>query len=676
MKSYSNEWRKITSDPTILQAIEGYKLEFELGIAPVQNRVPRPYKLTEDEVTAIDDEINTLLTKGVIAPSCHEQGQYVSNIFTRAKKNGGHRMILDLSDLNQYIKYRHFKMDTFECARALITKNCYMTSLDFRDAYYTVPIAECDRKYLKFIWKDRLYHYNVLPNGLSSGPRIFTKILKPPFATLRSLGYIITGYIDDSLLVQQSKQKAEKAAQVSAVYLEQLGFSIHTEKSVFKATQVIEYLGFIINSIDMRVLLPTPKQQEIKEVCNNLLSQRRHKIRSVAVTIGKIVATFPAVQYGPLHYRALEKDKIEALKLNCGHFDRFMYISDEAREDLQWWINNIDSAYSLIYRGKPDVQISTDASGLGWGATDGSNEIGGRWNESEAMRAANNEINYLELLAAFLALKSFCPLMRNVHVKLQIDNTTAVAYIAHMGGSKSPNCNELAKQIWGWCIDRCIWLTVAHLPGVQNEIADRKSRVFDEQTEWMLDREIFQKLCEFLQFHPEIDLFASRLNTQLTRYMSWKPDPGAEAVDALSCHWNDKKFYAFPPFCLIGKCLQKIAEDTAEGIMIIPKWPTQAWFPKLLSMLIDEPVVLPRTQSLLTNPMTNDLHPLKDKIILLACRLSGDPLKPLEFQQQLQRSLCHHGDSPQSLNIMDISTDGFSFVLEEKVITCKLLPQK
>jgi hypothetical protein len=118
--------------------------------------------------------------------------------------------------------------------------------------------------------------------------------------------------------------------------------------------------------------------------------------------------------------------------------------------------SNIDLAYSCIYRGKPDIQISSDASGLGWGATDGSSQIGGRWNQSEALRAADNEINYLELLAAFLALKSLCSNMRNVHVKLSLDNTTAVAYIAHMGGSKSPNCNNLAKKLWAWCVERSI----------------------------------------------------------------------------------------------------------------------------------------------------------------------------------------------------------------------------
>ena len=673
MKLYSSEWEKITSDETILQAISGYKLEFENG-PPEQGNLPFPYRLTENERNAVDLEIEKLITKGVISESQYEKGQFVSNVFTRNKKDGGHRMILDLSILNEYITYHHFKMDTFETARSLITPNCYMASIDLRDAYYSVPICESDRKYLKFFWKDKLYHYNSLPNGLSSGPRLFTKILKPPFAKLRSVGHVLTGYIDDSLFVGESKQQTKLAVEESAKFLDQLGFIIHPDKSIFKPTQEIEYLGFIINSNQMKVFLPQAKKKEIKEICNNLLMQEKSTIKIVSTVIGKMVAAFPAVQYGILNYRALEKDKIEALKRNCGHYDRSMSISRMAKEDLQWWIANIDNSYSCIYRGTPDMEISSDASGLGWGATNGTTHIGGRWNVDEASIAANNEINYLELLAAFLALKSFCKECRNIHVKISLDNTTAVAYISHMGGVKSVACNRLAKELWTWCIARSIWLTATHLPGVQNVIADRKSRVFEDETEWMLDKNIFSASCDFMKFDPDIDLFASRLNTQLKRYISWKPDPGAEAVDALSIYWGDVDFYAFPPFCLIGKCIQKIIQDEAEGIVIVPKWPTQAWFSKLLNMLVQDPVLLPKSKTLLIQPATGVTHPLIAKLELLACRLSGDPSRIQEYQMQLPELSCLHGVNQQRLSTMDTLLGGSNFAVQGKLIRCRQLP--
>ena len=106
---------------------------------------------------------------------------------------------------------------------------------------------------------------------------------------------------------------------------------------------------------------------------------------------------------------------------------------------------------------------------------------GGGWTPSEA----EYHINILELLAAFFALKCFCSHMNNCHIQIQIDNTTALAYINNMGGSKSKELNQLAVQIWEWCISRNIWLTAVHIPGRLNTGADEKSRVFSDNHEWM-----------------------------------------------------------------------------------------------------------------------------------------------------------------------------------------------
>lgn len=94
---------------------------------------------------------------------------------------------------------------------------------------------------------------------------------------------------------------------------------------------------------------------------------------------------------------------------------------------------------------------------------------------------ATNHINILELQAGFFALKAFCKHSKNTHVQLQIDNTTAVAYIMHMGGSKSHQLNELAKEMWFWCIQKNIWLSAVHIPGKLNTSADNRSRNFSDK---------------------------------------------------------------------------------------------------------------------------------------------------------------------------------------------------
>ena len=109
--------------------------------------------------------------------SPHSQGEFVSSLFLRLKKNGvDYRMILNLKELNKFIVYRHFKMDSLKTVTDLMTQGCFMASVDIKDACYTVPIATEDQKYLKFMWRDKLYQYNCLTNGLALAPRILTQL--------------------------------------------------------------------------------------------------------------------------------------------------------------------------------------------------------------------------------------------------------------------------------------------------------------------------------------------------------------------------------------------------------------------------------------------------------------------------------------------------------------------
>ena len=84
--------------------------------------------------------------------------------------------------------------------------------------------------------------------------------------------------------------------------------------------------------------------------------------------------------------------------------------------------------------------------------------------------------------------------MNNCHIQIQIDNTTALAYINNMAASKSKELNQLAVQIWEWC-----WLTAFHIPSRLNTGADEKSRVFSDNHEWMLNTHSFDVCLAFSQ---------------------------------------------------------------------------------------------------------------------------------------------------------------------------------
>ncbi|XP_068738744.1 uncharacterized protein [Montipora capricornis] len=370
-------------------------------------------------------------------------------------------------------------MDTFQTAVKLIRPGCFMASVDLRDAYYSIPIASEDRKYLMFEWQGSYFQFTCLTNGLYCAPRIFTKILKPVYAHLRVLGHTCMGHIDDSLLIAQNPNDCVNNIHDTVHLFSKLGFIVHPEKSILKPTQEIEFLGFIINSLTMTVRLSASKSTKVQKACQDLLKSKHITVRDVAHVIGLLVSSLPAVQFGDLYYRRLEINKITALRQNQGDYDAVMNLSEHSKAELLWGINNIAQSQRLLLTTNPDLIPTTNASLLGWGAVLNGMETGGHWSAEEQ----GFHIYYLEIKAVLLGLKSLCPNAHNTHICVQSDNTTTGTYINAMGGVKSETCNDMALQIWEWCIVRQSWLSARHIPGSQNIQADRASRAFKDSIE-------------------------------------------------------------------------------------------------------------------------------------------------------------------------------------------------
>ena len=132
LSSFCHIWERLTSDASILQIISGDCIEF-LSDPPSQVSHP-PNSVPRDHVSLVDKEIKSLLDKGVIVPCDHKPGEFISPIFTVPKKDGSVRLILNLKNLNMFIKNSHFKMDTIHTILKLVTPNCWMVSLDLKDA--------------------------------------------------------------------------------------------------------------------------------------------------------------------------------------------------------------------------------------------------------------------------------------------------------------------------------------------------------------------------------------------------------------------------------------------------------------------------------------------------------------------------------------------------------------
>lgn len=155
---------------------------------------------------------------------------------------------------------------------------------------------------------------------------------------------------------------------------------------------------------------------------------------------------------------------------------------------------------------------------------------------------------------------------------------------------------------------RKIWLKASYIPSKENLEADALSRLINPDSEWELATEAFIEITEIFG-SPEIDVLASKLNKKCVRYISRFPDPEAWQIDAFTVPWTDIFFYAFLPFNLIAKTLQKIRDKQTECIIVVPKWEKQPWYPLFIKLTTSEPLIFKPDRKLLISPCRKKTHP-------------------------------------------------------------------
>ncbi|OXA56621.1 Polyprotein P3 [Folsomia candida] len=322
----------------------------------------------------------------------------------------------------------------------------------------------------------------------------------------------------------------------------------------------------------MTLSLPEEKCNRVISKCDKTVNSSQITIRELAELIGTLIAAAPATKYGKVS------------------------LSVEAKSDLSWWILNAGKFYNNLHKPKPQCIITTDASPTGWGAwieADGK-EIHGHWSGE----FLDYHINVLEIWAVFLGLR-FLIKTRGIHT--------------------------FAKKLWRWAESHDITIAANYINTKDNYVADKLSRKQNDSSDFMLSTFYFDRICREFGV-PEIDLLVSHGTTQCKRFYSYKPDPTSEGIDAFSFTWVEH-FYAFPPFNLVNRVINKIIEDKSEGIVVVPEWKSQPWFPLFNRLAVTPVLKLGPNKNLLFNPSYRELHPLNPKLSLMAAILSGKQCK-------------------------------------------------
>lgn len=224
------------------------------------------------------------------------------------------------------------------------------------------------------------------------------------------------------------------------------------------------------------------------------------------------------------------------------------------------------------------------------------------------------------------ALKSLAKNVEHTQILLWADSRAAISYINRYGGCRSIKLNSIAKCICQWCELKNIWIYMSYINTALNKIADAESRMTIDDTDFKLTQESFDLVvCHF--GNPTIDLFASHHTAQCLRFISWFPDPGSIGVDAFTIDWSTEFFYAFPPFCLITRVLRKIKSDKARGIVVVPNWKSQPWYPVFSHMVSSRVLELGPSDNLFEFPIPRVQQKIPIRLKLLVAILSENPIR-------------------------------------------------
>ena len=181
----AEEWAKITSDKLILNDLQNFKFQF---IKPPKQKHQLPelrFSLTEQNF--LRSEIASLLDENVLEKAEHVPGEFISNIFLREKREKGrYCMILNLKHLNKSVEKNPFYNGYIN--------SCQVVSISLMLTIHAVFFPS-HIKYLRFLFEGVLNEFTCLPNGLTSAPKFFTKIMKVALSHLRKIyGVTISGY--------------------------------------------------------------------------------------------------------------------------------------------------------------------------------------------------------------------------------------------------------------------------------------------------------------------------------------------------------------------------------------------------------------------------------------------------------------------------------------------------
>ena len=215
---------------------------------------------------ALGEVTRALIAKGAVELAPLPSPGFYSRLFLVWKTSGSWRPVIDLSTLNLFVDVSHFRMETIQSVR----QGDWMASIDLKEAYLQVPVHPESRRFLCFVAHGQVYQFTALCFGLSTSPQVFSRVMAPVSAILHSWGIRMRRYLDDWFVQSSSREYLLRDLQVVLDLCRELGIVINLEKSYLVPSQVVQYLGVVI---DAQSFVASPSPGYCQQLANFYLPQ-------------------------------------------------------------------------------------------------------------------------------------------------------------------------------------------------------------------------------------------------------------------------------------------------------------------------------------------------------------------------------------------------------------------
>ena len=423
-------------------------------------------------------------------------------------------------------------------------------------------------------WGTKYYVFTVLPFGLSSAPFIFTKVLRPLVSYWHANGIKICLYLDDGAGIEKTYETAKRNSAFVKETLVRAGMTCNDEKSVWKPTKVLSWVGIKIDLTQNMLFIPEERVNSTLCFVSCLLKSPYTTARKLSKLTGKLLSMKYVIgNIIRLKTRYLYKC-IDGRSSWDAHFNILYH--REALGEIFFWKHNLERLnkryiHSYFY---PQEYVYSDASSTGLGAvTSGEVQCHRNFSFDEQRKSST----WRELTALFYALKTFQKLLHRKQAVCCVDNF-ATSRIVEIGSPNS-ELHSIALKIFDFCQENSVEIRVKWIPRALNTEADLLSKHVDLD-DWEISSELFSYLDEL--WGPfSIDRFADENNRKVLRFNSIFYSPSTEAVDAFSQNWEDENNLFVPPISKIPDVISRISQGKVKGTLVIPYWKSSVFWPLL-----------------------------------------------------------------------------------------------